>query len=571
MLTELFLPEVPGVRVERFWREGATLHLAATTTRRYARCPLCRRRSKRVHSHYRRTIADLPCGAAGVCLHLRTRRFVCRVRWCRRKIFTERLPTLVAPWAQHTHRLRTRLEELGFALGGEPGRRHARTEGLRVSARTLIRLVRAAPTPASGPVRIVSLDDFALRKGQRYGTIIVNLETHRIIDLLPDRTVATTVAWLRAHPEITLISRDRASAYADAGRQGAPQARQVADRFHLVMNVTEALERYLTRHHAVLRQAAFADRETGAAAAEDTASGETDPEGKETPPRADGGEGAPATPPLTTAPRPAPLTRVQREQEDRRARRKARYEEVRALAAQGQTHRAIARMTGLGRATVERFAPAESFPERQPRPPRATSMTPYAAYLRERWNAGCHNADHLWRDLRAQGFTGSPSTVRGYVRAWRGARSPRSGGQTAPPPRPLLHVTASPRQTCWLLLRAEEDLTPDEQTYRTHLYHACPQIALAQALTREFRTLVRDRDVPGLYSWLHGLTLSAIPEFGAVARGIWMDRAAVEAALTEPWSQGQTEGKVNKLKTTKRALYGRSTFDLLRQRMLHAG
>ncbi len=355
------------------------------------------------------------------------------------------------------------------------------------------------------------------------------------------------------------------------GGRAPPRRAAVADRFHLAMNVTEALERYLTRHHAVLRQAAFADGETGAAAAGDTAREETDAEGENTTPPTDGGAEASETPPLTTETRTTPLTRVQREQEERRARRKARYEEVRALAAQGHAHRAIARMTGLGRATVERFAQAESFPERHPRPPRATSLTPYAAYLRERWNAGCHNADHLWRDLRAQGFTGAPSTVRGYVRAWREARSPRCGGPTAPPPRPLLQVTASPRQTCWLLLRAEEDLTPDEQTYRTHLYRACPQMHLAQALTTEFRTLVRDRAVPGLYSWLQGLTLSAIPEFEAVARGIWMDRAAVEAALTEPWSQGQTEGKVNKLKTTKRALYGRSKFDLLRQRMLHAG
>ncbi len=569
MLTDLFLPDVPGVRVDRFWREEATVHLAVTTTRRAARCPLCRRRSKRVHSRYMRTLADLPCGAVGVVLHLHTRRFVCRVRWCRRTIFTERLPLLVEPWAQRTRRLRTRLEELGFALGGEPGVRHARAQGLRISARSLLRFVRAAPVPASGPVRVVGIDDFALRKGQTYGTIIVDHETHRIIDLLPDRTVATTAAWLRAHPEVEIISRDRASAYADAGRQGAPQARQVADRFHLVMNVTEALERYLARHHAVLRQAVLADTEVCAAAAVEMISGPASPDEAVSAPHADGAECSPQTPARTSGQKAAPLTRVQREQQDRRARRQARYEEVRALAAQGYGYRAIARRTGLSRSTVERFARAESFPERLPRTPRSTVLTPYAAYLQERWGAGCHTAHRLWLDLRAQGFTGAESTVRNYVRAWRPGPSPRVGGQEAP--RSLLQVSCSPRQTCWLLLRAEEDLSADEQAYRAHLYRACPQIHLAQALTTEFRTLVRERDVPGLYSWLHGLTLSAIPEFEAVARGIWMDRAAVEAALTEPWSQGQTEGKVNKLKTTKRALYGRSKFDLLRQRMLHAG
>src|SRR6478672_13849948 len=159
MLTHLFFPTLSGIRVDRLWRVGAAIHLAVHATRRYARCPLCQRRSKRVHSHYERTLADLPCGGDRVTLHLRVRRFVCRVRWCQRKIFAERLPDLVAPFARRTTRLADHLVRAAFDLGGEAGARHLIVEGTPVSARTLLRLVRAAPLPSSEPVWALGVDD----------------------------------------------------------------------------------------------------------------------------------------------------------------------------------------------------------------------------------------------------------------------------------------------------------------------------------------------------------------------------------------------------------------------------
>jgi transposase len=542
MLTQLFFWDIPGVRVDRIWRDTETLHIAATATRRRARCPLCRRCSTRIHSRYERTLADLPWCGLRVTIHLHTRRFVCRVPWCRRQIFTERLPALTEPSSRRTTRLGERLLRTGFALGGAPGARLAQADGLSVSPRTLLRLVRRAPTPAAGSVTVLGVDDWAKRRSITYGTILVNLQTHRVIDLLPDRTAATFAAWLRGHPEVQVITRDRGGAYAEGARQGAPQARQVADRFHLLKNVTDAFIRYLTRKHVALRQAAAGPERTEEPAAAGC---------------------------LRAAETPRRPTRAARLSQEARARRQARYHEVIALHEQGYSVRAIARMVHLNRGTVMIFIHAERFPERQPRRPRPTILAPFVAYLGSRWAAGCHNATQLWQELRQQGFTGGRARVAEYVKSWRRrpplahTGQPGARAQSAPP-------SYGPRQTCWLLLRPVEALTDAERAYLTQLYHACPQVAVAEALVEEFAAVLRTRDVAGLYAWLHGVELSAIPELRGVARGIWLDRAAVEAAVETDWSNGQVEGQVNRLKATKRAGYGRCNFDLLRQRVLHA-
>jgi transposase len=543
MLTQLLFPACTGVRVDQVRRETAGIHIAVTTTRRWARCPLCGRRSRWVHSRYRRTLTDLPWCGTPVTIHLLSRRFRCRVHWCRRKVCTERVPALTAASARRTVRERDQLVCTAFALGGEPGQRFTRRSGTPVSARTLLRLVRSTALPVSTPVTALGVDDWAFRRGTTYGTILVNLTTHRVIDLLPDRQAATFASWLQAHPEIQVITRDRGGAYADGARQGAPQALQIADRFHLLCNVTHALQRYLGRKHSALRHAG--QIEPVADPTEDT---------------------IPSAPP-PAAP-PAHGGRDARLSRERRARRAARYEEVKALRAHGYSIRAIATRVALSKGTVLKFVQAERFPELQARPPRRTPLTSFKPYLRARRAAGCHNAKQLLAELRDQGFTGGCTSVADCVKPWRfrpPPRLPAPGAGAAPGHTPAY----GPRQVCWLLLRTPSALTAEEDAFLTRLYHACPQVALAEALVEEFAAVLRTRDVDGFYAWLRGVALSGISELRSVAHGMWIDRAAVAAAVATNYSNGQLEGQVNRLKVLKRAMYGRAKFDLLRKRVLY--
>jgi transposase len=251
----LLLPLGDGLVIEQISREGHQIIVSVRSTASLARCPLCAAASESIHSHYLRTVADLPQAGQLIILKLIVRCFFCRNALCARRIFTERLPELVEPWAQMTNRLREALRVLSFATCAEAGSRLAPHLGMKGSPSTLLRCQKATSLVPPEAFTKIGLDDFAFRRGRTYGTLIVNLETHRLIDVLPDRSVATVAAWLTAHPTIDVISRDRASDYATAATVGAPQAQQVCDRWHLLRNLSEYLYTFLARMRAQIRQA----------------------------------------------------------------------------------------------------------------------------------------------------------------------------------------------------------------------------------------------------------------------------------------------------------------------------
>jgi len=544
-----FLPHIRGLRLDHVDVAKQRITLVVTAVGVSAPCPLCQQHSTTVHSTYTRTVADQPWCGRVVSLRVQTRRFACRVVACERKIFCERLPAVVAVYARRTHGLRSALERIAAAVTSKVGARLATAQGMPTSWMTLLRVLRRLRAPVAATPRVLGVDDWSWRKGRTYGTVLVDLERHCPVDILPDRTAATFATWLRAHAGVEIISRARAGAYADGARQGAPHALQVADHFHLTKNAGESLDRVLTRYHAALRQAAHAPLPS--------------------PPQA----APPVAPTETVVP---VVPRPQREQAERQARRQARYAEVMALHEQGYGQRAIARALGVARHTVQRFTQADAFPARKQRAPRPTILTPYEPYLRERWDAGEQNAATLYGELRTRGFTGASSLVRQRVAKWRDGPAPpgRPGARRARHTRPLAPPPArtfSPRQTLWLLLGDPADLDAEEDAYRARLRVLCPTIAHAQDLIHGFLRLLRERDQAALDPWLDAAAASQIPEMCSFAAGLRRDYAAVEAALSTEWNNGQVEGQVNRLKLLKRQGYGRAGFALLRQRVLHRG
>jgi transposase len=539
------LPDPTQLRLELIRVDGDVITLIVASTAVSASCPLCSKRSDRIHSRYVRTLADLPWSDAAVRLQLTIHRFVCGTEDCARRIFAERLPSIAGPYARRTVRLTDAFAFVGFAIGGEAGARTLANLAMDASSDTLLRIIRAAVMPDHKTPRVLGVDDFAFRRGKRYGTVLIDLERHCRVDVLPDRTADSLARWLQGHSGVEIISRDRGGAYAEGARHGAPDAVQVADRFHVLGNLRQAIERFLARKHACLRDIPPATPDLPPPPAADTDL-----------------EGEPQH----------PQTRVQREQEERRDRRHARYEEIMSLYRTGMGIRAIARELGIARHTVQRFVRAEGFPERAPRPPRPGILTPYEPYLRERWQAGCQNAQQLWREIREQGFTGSRSQVRHMLGRWRSepGKPGKKGTREklvalAPPPSESL----SPRQASWLVFRVPEELDAEERRQLTHIADQCAEVATIRPLVQTFRKLVREFDHDALNAWLNTADDSGIPELAAFAAGIRRDQAAVDAMLRVKWNNGQLEGQVNRLKTLKRAMYGRANFDLLRQRVLH--
>ena len=423
------------------------------------------------------------------------------------------------------------------------------------SADTVLRLVRAIPLPERVTPRVLGVDDWALKKAQTYGTILVDLEARRVTDLRPDRTAQTLANWLEGRDTVEVIARDRSTEYALGATLGAPAAVQVVDRWHLLQNLRQMVGRWLAGIHGRLRGL----------------------------PPVPGEEAAP--------PRRTRAYRRSRAEAaataDFRARRLAQYEEVQRRFSAGEKLLAISRAMGLARGTVRRYAYAQSFPERAARVPEPSILDPYLGHLEARLAEGCENASALWRDLKELGFAGSAKQVRRWLNERRTGpakttphkwRSDQSGTASDPVHGPAAALL-SPRQLAWLLVQSPEALDASATATLARIAQD-PEVGGVLALVRRFAELVRDcgihRDkapatpLAVFGTWLEEARSCGVPAVETFATGLQQDRAAVEAALTMPWSSGQAEGQINKLKLIKRQMYGRASFDLLRRRVLLA-
>ncbi|EGF1422392.1 ISL3 family transposase [Salmonella enterica] len=508
--------------------DGITLHLRAT--RKTAQCPECLKRSRSVHSCRRRRIQHLPCSGRTLWLIFAVRHWYCRNPSCSRKIFAESLAPFAGPQQQSSTLLQNLQHQLGLIAGGEAGRRAAVASGIQISPDTLLRRVVQAPEQTENRTRHVGIDEWAWHRGHRYGTLIVNLDTHRPLVLLPGREQRTLTAWFKKYPEIQVVSRDRGGIYSMAAREGAPQARQVADRWHLLKNIGDALERMMYRHMPLIRLVAS----------------ELSP--KKSP------EPEPSVPAPT-------LRRPERLKQQTRNKRHQRWTEVMALHNKGCGFREISRITGLSRVTVSRWVQSGAFPEISTRPPKRGLLDPWRKWMEEQRESGNYNASQIWREMVMKGFTGSETIVRDAVARWRKGWLPPVAATTRLPSASRASRWLMP----WRIIRGEENYA---SRFIGLMCEKEPQLKIAQQLALDFYRILKTKNKQQLSRWFSNVSESGPVELQRVAAGMEADAAAIYEAITSRWSNGVVEGHVNRLKMLKRQMYGRAGFELLRRRVL---
>ncbi len=406
---------------------------------------MCNQDSEKVHSVYQRSLLDVSWGNYQVRLKLSTQKFFCRNSHCSRQIFTERLPTIVAPWGRRTKRLDIQLTSVGLATGGLPGSRLTRHLGIMISRQTRLRLVMKKPNPSYQVPKVLGVDDWAYRKRHTYGTILVDLETHQPVDLLSDRTASTLAEWLKEHPGVEIISRDRAKAYkegaslgcpeaiqiADRASLGCPEAIQIADRFHLLQNLAQMLEVVLNQHRTLLKKVEEQTNHSPVVEKEKV-----------------------IAKPVAV---PSSPNKVVELASSRREQRKEKYDQVWALHKKGYKGKAIACHLGIGKSTVFRYLRSPTFPERKGRSDKGCGkVSPYKKYLQSRWNSGCHDTKKLYAEIREQGYQGSYVTLARYTHRLREAQ----GLKPREKPKKPLPLVFEPkkslitvRQAVWLIQR----------------------------------------------------------------------------------------------------------------------
>lgn len=539
-----FLP--PALEVERIAETDSSLTIHTHSTSTQAICPACGQPSRSPHSTYPRAPTDTPIGERSVKLRLRVRRYRCRNPACSKVTFAERFPSLLNPNAQRTTRARHAQASVAIALGGEPGARLLDQLHATVSADTLLRSVRAHPLPQIGTPSVLGVDDFSFKRGKTFGTILIDLEQHRVLDVLEDRNAISFATWLKAQPGVEIISRDRSPIYAQGASDGAPSAVQVADRWHLLKNLGDAVRDWLERHRKHLK----VPLDPAQTAVDDKPAGN------------------PAHPEAHNTYEQIELERVQRY-----ARRLEQYEAIVKLKDDGYSERAIARRVGgIGRSAVGRWL-IEGKPLEYKRYPRTGhgKLVAFKPYLKSRLDDHDANTKQIFAELVARGFTGSNLSVYRFAALYRaGLKADTPASQVRIPPDAVRY---SAREGVWMFLRDPDKLNPEELARLEHLRVTVPESNIVLDLVRRFRALVRARPTDAertLLTWLAEAHACGVLEIDRFAKGVRGDLAAVVAGLRLAWSNGQTEGQVTRLKLIKRSMYGRAKFDLLRARVLLA-
>ncbi|MEI6950363.1 ISL3 family transposase [Paraflavisolibacter sp. H34] len=492
-------------------------------------CPSCQQSSRQLHSYYRRKINDLPAFGNKVCIEVKARKWYCQNEDCSRIIFTERFSHFIQPFKRCSDRLREKLLTIALLMGGNAGKRLCRTLSIATSSSSLIRLIHSQALPEQATSHALGIDDWAFRKGVNYGTVVVDLEQHRIVDLLPDREAQTVENWFKPRQEVSVVSRDRFSRYASGVSNALPQAAQVADRWHLLKNMGDALKTLLERkrQEIIAAQSSLPVNEFATNQVEIV-------------------EVQAAPMEVQSAPEPSPRLKL--------------VQQVREMHIGGKTLRAIARELRISRNTVRKYIFLHEPPKKKG--VKSTNLGSYSDYLQARMLEDNQvEVLQLFKEIKAQGYNGGRTILYEYLNSY----GKRRGSQRTVK-LPVLSWKASSVKV--LLCKKEEQLSEKDKVLVRDICEKSEDVKEARMLALKFRDMMENRQGHLLKEWIDEVGASSIRELKGFAKGLLSDIEAVQNALTLPWSNGQVEGQINKLKTVKRQMYGRAGFELLKKRMI---
>lgn len=526
-VTNLIFSSADVFKVISVDNQADHINIYVQSRQRICLCPNCCEPSTKLHSYYTRKFNDLPTFGKACRIFLKSRKYYCLTDECPLKIFTERYEDHFKPCRRTTKRLEEKLLDTVLELGGKPAERICRHFSIPVSDTTLLRLINRAPLPDPGNFTAIGVDDWAYKKRERYGSILVDLTTRRVVDLLPDREEKSLITWLRKQPKLEIITRDRYGKYRRAATKGAPQAIQVTDRWHLLKNLGEALTKMMTREYTRLTRS--------------------------------------LAPKIEESPVEIPDELPVREKEVATTgiiRR--RFDEMKKLQAEGLSIKGIARQLGMHRETVRKYMLTENLVRKSYKD--RGMIENYFNYIKKRMEEDDSlYLKTLWSELRNMGYPGGYSTLSealAYygIRIGKKARNPKSPQQSG--------SFFKPSNAAILFLTPENKLNTTQKELINNLCKSSSGLERALLLAREFRNLMENKLGKQLRGWIENVLRSGISEIATFANGLLRDYQSIENAISLPWSNGPVEGNVNKLKTIKRQMYGRASFELLRKRLV---
>lgn len=504
------------------YQSDATLTLIVHSRQKEVLCPECGSHSSRIHSYYYRQVKDLPVFGKGVIMKLKSRKFYCDNDVCCRKIFVERFPIHFSLYQRVTDRLREKLLKVALLMGGNPGAVLCQTLNIETSSSSLIRYIHKEKTNQPLSPTHIGIDDWAYKKGHTYGTAIVDLKKRSVIDLLPDRESCSVEKWLADHPGIKVVTRDRFSNYSKGVSMGAPTCKQVADRWHLLKNLGDAVKKLLERKRQELRRAEVARISK------------------------------------RQKKNPAETTFIL-EAKESPSKRMAQMQEIKKLIASGVGIRTIAQTIGMSRNTVRKYIHLDEPPNKK-RP--GSEILKYADYFKRRIQEVPNiETIQLWREIKNKGYKGSRSVVYEFLKMYTRSKNKA-------PIQYIPQQSWTPSKVSLLLYRDEDELSMGDRQLIHKLKKKSPDIEIAHQLVQRFKLLMLKKSGNLLKGWINQAMKCPIHELRAFSKGLLTDFKAIKNAFSLKWSNGPVEGQINKLKTIKRQMYGRAGFSLLRKRII---